>query len=153
MPGKQLIAKMTPECTERCEYTIKLMHHLTTFINQRHDDLPLIDIPCVLSLTSLKLGSTNNKTPHLIEKFYQRCIRQMSYQEALASSFNNTHQQMQQCQIAITSFKINKPHNVIDYTNNPIVRQQSNKNMPYNQTDHANLVKNRLSLKLRSKSN
>lgn len=90
-----------------------------------------------------KLETRINKqhdTTSYWDEFHQQRIRQMSYQETLASSFNNTHQQIQQCQITITSFKINKSHNVIDYTNNPIIRQQSNKNMPYNQTDHANLV-------------
>lgn len=48
---------------------------------------------------------------------------------------------MKQCQFVIHNFKIKRQNHIIGYTNNPIVRQQSNNNMPYNRTDSAGLMK------------
>lgn len=78
-------------------------------------------------------------TPHHLET--NVITNKASNQETLASPFNNTHQQTKQRQIVMHSFKINRPNHVIGYTNNPIVRQQSNNNMPYYRTASAGLMK------------
>lgn len=93
-----------------------------------------------------KLETWNNKqldtTP-----LWDECHQQHNKIRTLAFPFNKTHQLTQRCLVAIPSFKINKPHHVIGYTNDPIIRQQSNKNMPYNQTSHASLMKRPVKLK------
>lgn len=136
---------MTTECTERCENKInKPLHHWTTFINQGSDAMSLTDNPHASSFNSSKRGYTGNMTPHHLE----------------TNVITTTHQQhTKQCQFVIHSFKINKPNHIIGYTNNPIVKQQSNNNMPYNQNDSAVLMKiavkqkTKIKAKLRSTNN
>jgi hypothetical protein len=95
---------MNPGCTEQCENNInEQSHHWKTFINQRCSAMSPIKSPFVIKLKSFKLGSTSEMAPH---QFETNVINNAN-QKTLASSFNNTRQQMKVCQIAISSFKIN----------------------------------------------